>query len=134
MVNLEYAGYCRHCTRKRKVGDQAVKITMTDIRIGIEYIREHHQIRDVLISGGDPLILGDERLEEIISGIRAISHVEIIRLGTRTPVVMPQRITMALVNMLKKYHPLWLNTHFNHPCEFTPESEQALARLAKRPF
>ncbi|WP_211289681.1 L-lysine 2,3-aminomutase [Sporomusa silvacetica DSM 10669] len=129
-VTLECASYCRHCSRKRKVGDQAIKITMDGICKGIEYIRDHPQIRDVLLSGGDPLVLGDEILDKIIGEIRAISHVEVIRIGTRVPVVMPQRITMSLVNVLKKYHPLWINTHFNHPVEFTPESEQALAKLA----
>lgn len=130
LVTLECSMYCRHCTRKRKVGDQRKKITMEVIRKGIDYIRENSQIRDVLLSGGDPLILDDPILETILSEIRAISHVEVIRIGTRVPVVMPQRITPTLAGILKKYHPLWLNTHFNHPVEFTPESERALAMLA----
>jgi lysine 2,3-aminomutase len=130
MVTLECAAYCRHCTRKRKVGDTTKRILREDIFKGIDYIRVHPEIRDVLLSGGDPLTLDDEFLESIISQIRAIPHVEVIRIGTRVPVVMPQRITPSLVAMLKKYHPLWINTHFNHPAEFTPESERALASLA----
>jgi len=128
--SLECATYCRHCFRKRKVGGKREPITLAGIRQGIEYIREHTEIRDVLVSGGDPLVLNDDVVEEIISELRAIPHIELIRIGTRTPVTMPQRITDELVNRLKKYHPLWVNTHFNHPREFTPESEQALARLA----
>jgi len=130
MVTLECATYCRHCSRKRKVGDNKEKITKEDIYKGIEYIRRNTQIRDVLLSGGDPLVLDDEFLEAIICQIREIAHVEIIRIGTRVPVVMPQRITKSLVGMLKKYHPLWINTHFNHPAEFTNESKKALASLA----
>lgn len=96
----------------------------------IDYIARTPQVRDVLLSGGDALLVSDEKLEYIISRLRAIPHVEIIRIGSRTPVVLPQRITPELVNMLKKYHPIWLNTHFNHPNEVTPESKQACARLA----
>ncbi len=121
---------CRHCTRKRKVGDQEQAICMSQIIEGIKYIRENPTIRDVLISGGDPLILSDDRLEKIIRLVRAIPHVEIIRIGTRMPVVLPQRITPELVEMLKKYHPIWINTHFNHPREITPQSEKALRLLA----
>lgn len=128
--SLECATYCRHCFRKRKVGGKREPITMNGIRQGIAYIKEHEEIRDVLISGGDPLMLADDIVEEIVSELRSIPHIEIIRIGTRTPVTMPQRITDQLVSRLKKYHPLWVNTHFNHPREFTPESEQALARLA----
>jgi lysine 2,3-aminomutase len=130
LVTLECSTYCRHCTRKRKVGDLKKKITMEVIRKGIDYIRSNSQIRDVLLSGGDPLILEDQILEAIIGEIREIPHVEVIRIGSRVPVVMPQRITESLASMLKKYHPLWLNTHFNHPLEFTAESDRALAVLA----
>lgn len=130
LVTMECSTYCRHCTRKRKVGDKDAAISKEDIRGGIEYIRKHEEIRDVLISGGDPLMLGDSVLEWIISSVREIGHVEIIRIGTRMPVVLPQRITDSLVGMLKKYHPIWVNTHFNHPCEFTAESTEAIARLA----
>jgi len=100
------------------------------IEAAIDYIKQNKKVRDVLISGGDPLTLSDEKLEEIISKLRAIEHVEIIRIGTRAPVVLPMRITESLVQMLKKYHPIWLNTHFNHPKEFTEDSKKALAMLA----
>jgi lysine 2,3-aminomutase len=122
--------YCRHCTRRRFAGQTDSESTQDRIRQGIEYIRNTPQVRDVLLSGGDALLMSDERLEAIIAELRKIDHVEIIRLGTRTPVVMPQRITDNLVNMLKKYHPIWVNVHFNHYDEFTPESKAALARMA----
>lgn len=130
LVTLECSTYCRHCTRKRKVGDPTKAINTQGIIEGIKYIKNHCEIRDVLLSGGDPFFLEDQFLENIIREIRAIPHVEVIRIGTRTPVVLPQRITTSLVKMLKKYHPIWINTHFNHPREFTPESIQALAKLA----
>jgi len=130
LVTLECSTYCRHCTRKRKVGDPTQAINIQGIDAGIKYIKDHHEIRDVLLSGGDPFFLGDRFLENIIRKIREISHVEVIRIGTRTPVVLPQRITDTLVKILQKYHPIWINTHFNHPREFTPESTQALAKLA----
>lgn len=129
LVTNECAMYCRHCTRKRKVGDDNGNITERQIDRGIEYIKAHPEIRDVLLSGGDPLTLSNARMERILRKIREIPHVEVIRIGTRTPVVMPQRITDDLVDMLKKYHPLWINTHFNHPREFTPESTRAVAKL-----
>lgn len=122
--------YCRHCTRRRFAGHTDCAISKEELKRGIEYIRNTPQIRDVLISGGDPLTLSDGSLEFIIGEIRAIPHVEIIRLGTRVPVVMPQRITPELVAMLRKYHPLWLNTHFNHPKEVTLEAKRACAMLA----
>jgi lysine 2,3-aminomutase len=103
---------------------------MSGVEKSIDYIREHKEVRDVLISGGDPLMVSDDNLEQIIAKVRAIPHVEIIRIGSRTPVVMPQRITDELCAMLKKYHPIWLNTHFNHPSEVTEESAAACARLA----
>ncbi len=121
---------CRHCTRRRFVGDTDVDMPEENIGKAIEYIRKTKTVRDVLISGGDPLVLGDEQLESILSRLRAIDHVEIIRIGTRTPVVMPQRITDSLVNMLKKYHPVYVNTHFNHAKEITKEAREACARLA----
>lgn len=130
LVTNECSMYCRHCTRKRKVGDSGAFITDSCVDRGIEYIRSHPEIRDVLLSGGDPFILPTARLERIIRRVRDIPHVQVIRIGTRTPVVLPQRITDGLVNMLKKYHPVWVNTHFNHPREFTPDSIRALARLA----
>ncbi|MDX9759923.1 MAG: lysine 2,3-aminomutase [Bacteroidota bacterium] len=124
------AMYCRHCTRKRKVGDLDRIPVRDDVREGIDYIRAHPEVRDVLLSGGDPLMLGDDYLDWMLTEIRAIPHVEIIRIGTRMPVVLPYRITDALVDVLKKHHPLWLNTHFNHPTEITPSSREALRKLA----
>ncbi len=124
------AMYCRHCTRRRFAGQQDKGLPIDRIDAAIEYIKKHSEVRDVLLSGGDCLLVSDERLEYIISRLRAIDHVEIIRLGSRTPVVMPQRITPQLVEMLKKYHPIWLNTHYNHPKELTSEARKALERLA----
>jgi len=124
------AMYCRHCTRRRFAGQTDGESTSERIEKSIEYISKTPQVRDVLLSGGDALLVSDSRLENIIQRLRAIPHVEIIRIGTRTPVVCPQRITPELVNMLKKYHPIWVNTHFNHPDEITPESIQACTMLA----
>jgi lysine 2,3-aminomutase len=122
--------YCRHCTRRRFAGQQDMQAPQDRIQKGIEYIRNNPKIRDVLLSGGDALLVSDNALEKIISELRKIDHVEIIRIGTRTPVVMPQRITVKLVEMLKKYHPIWVNTHFNHYDEITPESKKAIDLLA----
>jgi len=122
--------YCRHCTRRRIVGGHEAMVSQKVIDDAITYIQRNKEVRDVLISGGDPLVLSDEQLEEIIARVRAIEHVEIIRIGSRMPVVCPQRITPQLTAMLRKYHPLYLNTHFNHPKEITPESTEACARLA----
>lgn len=124
------AAYCRHCTRRRMVGQTDNAMPKAQIDDCIEYIRNHPEVRDVLVSGGDVFMQGDDMLEYVISNLRAIEHVEIIRLGTRTPVVMPQRITPALCDMLKKYHPVWVNVHFNHPDEITPEAAKACAMLA----
>jgi len=121
---------CRHCTRRRMVGDTDVDMPEENVRKAIEYIRQNETVRDVLISGGDPLVLPDERLESIISRLREIEHVEIIRIGTRMPVVMPQRITDNLVSMLKQYHPIYVNTHYNHPKEITAEAKEACRKLA----
>lgn len=129
-VSNTCATYCRHCTRKRKVGKKDLMPTKEQLMKGIEYIRNNSQIRDVLLSGGDPLMLPDEFLDWLLSEIKAIEHVEIIRIGTRIPVVLPYRITDDLVNILKKYHPLWMNMQFNHPQEITPCSKAALAKLA----
>lgn len=129
LVSHECASYCRFCTRKRMVGEIA-KMPPDFVEKGLTYIREHSDIRDVVVSGGDPLLLSDERLDYILAAIRAIPHVEIIRIGTRVPCVLPQRVTAALVRMLKKYHPLYMNVHFNHPDEITPVSSKALKRLA----
>lgn len=122
--------YCRHCTRRRFAGHHDQAMPKDRINQAIDYIAEHTEVRDVLLSGGDALLVSDVQLEDIIKRLRAIDHVEIIRIGTRTPVVMPQRITDDLVNMLKKYHPIWVNTHFNHYDEITKESKQAIDRLA----
>lgn len=130
LVTDQCAMYCRHCTRRRFAGQHDAPVKKEQIDGCIEYIRQHPEVRDVLLSGGDALLMRDEMLEYIISSLRAIEHVEIIRIGTRAPVVMPQRITNDLVNMLKKYHPIWLNTHFNHPNEITEESKAACARMA----
>ena len=122
--------YCRHCTRRRFAGANDDAMPMDRIDKAIEYIAKTPQVRDVLLSGGDALLVSDETLEYIISKLRAIPHVEIVRIGSRTPVVLPQRITPELVEMLKKYHPIWLNTHFNHPKEVTPESKKACELMA----
>lgn len=122
--------YCRHCTRRRFAGQKDCEVPDDRIEKCIEYVERTPEVRDVLLSGGDVLMLSDNKLEYIIKRLRAIPHVEIIRLGSRTPVVCPQRITPELVNMLRKYHPIWFNTHFNHPNEITPESSAACARLA----
>uniref|UniRef100_UPI00272E56AA KamA family radical SAM protein n=1 Tax=Geoalkalibacter sp. TaxID=3041440 RepID=UPI00272E56AA len=122
--------YCRHCTRKRKVGDQDSIPGRAELEIGIAYIRKHPEVRDVLLSGGDPLMLSDTYLDWILGEIRAIKHVEVIRIGTRMPVVLPYRITDDLVAMLKRHQPLWLNTHFNHPREITTSSKTAIRKLA----
>ncbi len=124
------AMYCRHCTRKRKVGDLDCIPRKAELEKGIIYIRSHHTIRDVLLSGGDPFLLSDDYLDWLLTELRQISHVEVIRVGTRTPVVLPYRITDNLINILKKHHPLWINTHFNHPRELTPSASEALQKLA----
>lgn len=121
---------CRHCTRRRLVGFEDVHMSDENIDAAIDYISKTEIVRDVLISGGDPFTLSTERLEKIISRLHAIPHVEIIRIGTRTPVVMPMRIDDQLVNMLKKYHPIYVNTHFNHPKEITAEAKAACEKLA----
>lgn len=130
LVTDQCSMYCRHCTRRRFAGQKDNEVATDKIDKCIEYVASHPEVRDVLLSGGDALLLSDEKLEYIISRLRAIPHVEIIRLGSRTPVVMPQRITPSLCAMLKKYHPLWLNTHFNHPNEVTEESKRACNMLA----
>ncbi|AGL02075.1 lysine 2,3-aminomutase [Desulfoscipio gibsoniae] len=130
LVTDQCSMYCRHCTRRRMAGGNDRALPKAQVDRAIAYIQNNKKVRDVLISGGDPLTLSDDNLEYIISRLRAIKHVEIIRIGTRMPVVLPQRITPELCNMLKKYHPLWINTHFNHPKEITPQSREACERLA----
>lgn len=124
------ASYCRHCTRRRLVGQTDNSMPREQIDACIDYIRQHPEVRDVLLSGGDVFMQSDENLEYVLSELRKIPHVEVIRLGTRVPVVMPQRVTQNLCDMLKKYHPIWVNVHFNHPNEITPDSAAACARLA----
>jgi lysine 2,3-aminomutase len=131
VVMHECAMLCRHCTRKRKLGERPAPISDAQLDAGIAYLNEHSEVRDVLLSGGDPFLLSDSRIEHILRRLRdEAKYVEIIRFGTRTPVTMPQRITPGLVETLKRYHPVWVNTHFNVPKEFTHESETALARMA----
>lgn len=126
--------YCRHCTRKRKVGDVDFVPSKDQLSAGIEYIKNTPQVRDVLLSGGDPFMLPDDKIDWLLSEISQIPHVEIIRIGTRMPVVLPYRITDNLVSILKKYQPLWINTHFNHPNEITASAKEALAKLADGGF
>ncbi len=126
--------YCRHCTRRRLVGFDDKNAKQSDLEKAMEYIRQHEEIRDVIVSGGDPLTLSEEALEPILKQLREIKHVEIIRLGTRTPVVLPQRITDELIVMLKKYQPIYINTHFNHYKEVTLESSAACMKLADGGF
>ncbi|HMN50266.1 MAG TPA: KamA family radical SAM protein, partial [Ignavibacteriaceae bacterium] len=129
LVTSQCGLYCRFCTRKRKVGDYE-KISMKGLESAFKYLEEHTEIRDVILSGGDPLMLTDAMLEKILQRIRAIPHIEIIRIGSKMPCVLPHRITPKLVNMLKKYHPIYCNTHFNHPWEITPESSKACQMMA----
>jgi len=130
LVTDQCAMYCRHCTRRRFAGSSDAALPTSQIDNAINYIAKTPQIRDVVLSGGDALLISDEKLEYIIKSLRAIPHVEIIRIGSRAPVVMPQRITQELVDMLKNYHPIWLNTHFNHPDELSADAVRACARMA----
>lgn len=129
LVNHQCPVYCRFCTRKRKVSEPGWWSKAT-IQQGIAYIRAHPEVRDVIVSGGDPLMLPDHMIDWILGELRSIPHVEILRVHTRVPPTLPQRITPALCAILKKYHPLYVNTHFNHPREVTPEAAQACAMLA----
>jgi lysine 2,3-aminomutase len=122
------SSYCRYCTRSHMVSHQEITKKLWDK--GIDYIRQHPEVRDVLLSGGDFLTMSDESIEYLLKNIRAIEHVEFLRIGTKVPVVLPQRITPDLVNMLKKYHPLFMSIHFSHPDELTPEVKEACERLA----
>jgi len=130
LVTDQCSMYCRHCTRRRMAGETDRALPPSRIDDMIAYVRDARGVRDVLLSGGDPLTLSTDRLEYIVARLHEIPHVEIVRYGTAVPVVMPQRITDGLLAMMKKYQPVWLNTHFNHPREMTPESRGALARLA----
>jgi lysine 2,3-aminomutase len=130
LVSPVCASYCRFCTRRRKVGDPE-KIPLNQYDSAFEYIRNHPEVRDVILSGGDPMMLSDRRLEHIISNLRAIPHVEIIRLGSRITSHLPERITPEFCDMIQKYHPIYMNTHFNHPSELTPAAVAALDRLSR---
>ena len=128
-VTAECAIYCRYCLRKRMVGDAEQFMNKVELQEAIDYIAAHPEIRDVLLTGGDPLIFNDKNLEWIIQRLRAIPHVGIIRLGSRLPVTLPYRITDPLCQMLQQYHPIWLNTHFNHPKELTSDAAKACEKL-----
>lgn len=130
LITDQCSMYCRHCTRRRLAGETDGARSREDIDACIDYIRRTPVVRDVLLSGGDCLCVEDEVLEYIFTELRKIDHVEIVRLGSRTPVVMPMRITDELCEMLKKFHPVWLNTHFNHPKEMTPAASEACRKLA----
>ena len=129
LVSPVCASYCRFCTRRRKVGDPS-KIPMAQLESAFAYLEEHTEIRDVIMSGGDPLLLSDRRIEEICKRLRSIKHLEVLRIGSRIPCHLPERITPELCAILKKYHPLYINTHFNHPDELTPAAVKALGMLA----
>jgi lysine 2,3-aminomutase len=129
LVSGRCAMYCRFCNRKRKVG-RSPMVTKETIREGLAYIRTTGEIHDVLLSGGDPLLLSDKELFDILSELRSFPHVKIIRIGTRAPCTLPYRITPQLSGMLKDFHPLYINTHFNHPSEITPQAALACSRLA----
>jgi len=130
LVTEQCAAYCRHCTRRRMVGENSSYLTPQYLEKAYDYIRSNKKVRDVLISGGDPLMLSDEKLEEIIKNIRNIPHVEFLRIGTRIPVTLPMRITPQLISMLKKYSPIWMSLHFNHPKEITKRCKVACDMLA----
>ena len=130
LVTDQCSMYCRHCTRRRMAGATDSARSRSQIDAAIDYVRRTPAVRDVLISGGDGLLIGDSLIERILAELKAIDHVEMIRFGSRTPVVMPQRITDDLCQILKKYHPIYVNVHFNSPKEITPESKAACARLA----
>lgn len=130
LITDQCSMYCRHCTRRRFAGHCDQEVSLKQIDACIEYINTHTEVRDVLLSGGDALLASNTKLEYILKKLRAIPHVEVIRIGTRTPVVCPQRITTELCDMLKQYHPIWINVQFNHPREITAESSKACGMLA----
>jgi lysine 2,3-aminomutase len=131
LVTTQCASYCRYCTRSRIVGDPSATFSRAEFEMQIEYLKRTPQVRDVLLSGGDPLVLAPKILEEILSRLREIPHIEIVRIGSRVPVFLPMRITDELTDMLQKYHPLWLNIHVNHSNEISLELEQAADRLTR---
>ncbi len=131
LVTTQCASYCRYCTRSRIVGDPTQTFSRKDFEAQLDYLQHTPQVRDVLLSGGDPLVLAPKLLEEIISRLRAIPHIEIVRLGSRVPVFLPMRITPDFCDMLQQYHPIWMNIHVNHPNEITPELAEACDRLTR---
>jgi lysine 2,3-aminomutase len=130
LASSRCAVYCRFCMRKRKVGCRTDEWGREGLDEAFDYIAEHTEIRDVILSGGDPLLLADDELGDILRAVRRVPHVEIIRLGTRVPVTLPERVTARLCRMLKRFHPIYVNTHFNHPQEISPESSEACGKLA----
>ncbi|HIJ97068.1 MAG TPA: KamA family radical SAM protein [Desulfuromonadales bacterium] len=130
LVSRRCPVYCRFCMRKRLVGSGDAPMDRHELQRALEYIAAHPAIHDVILSGGDPLMLDDAALHTVLSGLRAIPHVTIIRIGSRVPVTLPERVTPQLCNLLQQFHPLYINTHFNHPAEITDESGQACALLA----
>jgi len=130
LIAGQCAMYCRFCTRKRKVGSRQMSISPVTINEGIYYIRDTPAIREVLLSGGDPLLLDDDQLEYILGCLHQIPSLEVIRIGTRIPCTLPMRVTDKLVDILKRYHPLYINTHFNHPKELTIQAKECCAKLA----
>ncbi len=130
LVTTECASYCRYCTRSRVVGDSSANFSSRDHEAQLDYLRRTPQVRDVLLSGGDPLTMPQKRLENLLRALREIEHIEIVRIGSRVPVFLPQRITDDLLEMLRQFHPLWINIHVNHPKEITPELSRALAKMA----
>jgi len=131
LVTTQCASYCRYCTRSRIVGDPAATFSRAEFEMQLEYLRRTPQVRDVLLSGGDPLVLAPKILEEILSRLREIPHIEIVRIGTRVPVFLPMRVTSELTDMLQKYHPLWMNIHVNHSNEISQELAEACDRLTR---
>lgn len=131
LVTTQCASYCRYCTRSRIVGNPAANFSRSEFEAQVAYLEKTPQVRDVLLSGGDPLTIAPRQLEEILSRLRAIPHIEIIRIGSRVPVFMPQRVTEELTDMLQKYHPLWMNIHVNHPNEISRELAEACDRLTR---
>jgi len=130
LITDRCAAYCRYCTRSRIVSGVGEHKFHADFKQALSYLRRHNEVRDVLISGGDPLLLSDGRLEEILSSLRAITHLEFLRIGTRIPIFLPQRITLRLCSTLQKFHPLWISIHANHPRELTVETRDALNQLS----
>ena len=131
LVTTQCASYCRYCTRSRIVGDPAQTFNRQEFEMQIEYLKRTPQVRDVLLSGGDPLVLAPKILEELLTRLREIPHIEIVRIGTRVPVFMPMRVTQEMCDMLARFHPLWLNIHVNHPNEITLELAEACDRMSR---